>query len=55
MKTVLIAEDEKSIREFITINLKLGGYNIVEAADGIEAIALFDANEDKLMLHFSIL
>ena len=48
MKTVLIAEDEKSIREFITINLKLGGYNIVEAADGIEAIALFDANEDKI-------
>ena len=48
MKTVLIAEDEKSIREFITINLKLGGYNIIEASDGIEAIALFDANEDKI-------
>lgn len=48
MKTVLIAEDEKSIREFITINLKMNGYNTIEASDGIEAIALFNANDDKI-------
>ena len=48
MKTILIAEDEKSIREFITINLRLGGYDVVEASDGIEAIALFDANADRI-------
>ena len=48
MKTVLVAEDEKSIRDFITINLRLSGYNIIEASDGIEAIALFNANEEKI-------
>lgn len=48
MKTVLIAEDEKSIRDFITINMKLSGYDIIEASDGIEAIALFNANEEKI-------
>jgi len=46
MKTILIAEDERSIREFISINLKLGGYNVLEAADGNEAIRLFDENSD---------
>lgn len=48
MNTVLIAEDEKSISEFIAINLRLGGYDIIEAADGDEAIAMFDANEDRI-------
>lgn len=31
MKKVLIAEDEASIREFIVINLKRSGYDVVEA------------------------
>lgn len=48
MKTVLIAEDERSIREFISINLKLGGYEVIEAADGEEAIALFDKNSESI-------
>ena len=34
MKRVLIAEDESAIREFIVINLKRGGYDVVEASDG---------------------
>ena len=38
MKKILVAEDERSIREFITINLSLAGYNIVEAQDGLQAI-----------------
>ena len=29
MKKVLIAEDEASIREFIVINLKRSGYDVV--------------------------
>ena len=45
MKTVLVAEDEGSIREFITINLRLAGYEIIEAADGLQAIEKFNANE----------
>lgn len=42
MKTVLIAEDETSIRDFIIINLKRSGYEVIEAADGKEATEKFD-------------
>lgn len=44
MKKVLVAEDESSIREFIVINLKRSGYDVVEAADGAEALREYDAN-----------
>ena len=31
MKCVLIAEDEASIRDFVVINLKRSGYEVIEA------------------------
>ena len=43
MKRVLIAEDESAIREFIIINLRRAGYEIVEAEDGARALELYDA------------
>ncbi len=43
MKRVLIAEDEAAIREFIVINLRRGGYDVVEAEDGARAIELYEA------------
>ena len=46
MKTALIAEDEKSIREFIIINLKIAGYDVIEACNGSEAIERFKENSD---------
>ncbi len=48
MKTVLVAEDESSIREFITINLRLAGYDIIEAADGRQAIEKYDSNKKRI-------
>ncbi len=48
VKTVLVAEDESSIREFITINLRLAGFEIIEAGDGIQAIEKFDDNEKNI-------
>lgn len=48
MKTVLIAEDEKSIRDFIVINLKRSGYEVLEAENGKQAVALFDTDSDKI-------
>lgn len=42
MKTVLIAEDESSIRDFIIINLKRSGYEVIEAVDGKDATEKFD-------------
>ena len=42
MKKILVAEDESAIREFIVINLERSGYDVTEAADGAEAVRLFD-------------
>lgn len=46
MRTVLIAEDESSIRDFITVNLKIAGYTTIEASDGLQAIEKFEENSD---------
>lgn len=43
MKRVLIAEDEAAIREFVVINLRRGGYDVVEAEDGARALELYEA------------
>lgn len=43
MKRVLIAEDEAAIREFVVINLRRGGYEVVEAEDGARALELYEA------------
>lgn len=48
MKRILVAEDESAIREFININLKLAGYEIVEAENGREAMEKFDESGDKI-------
>ncbi len=42
MKTVLVAEDEVSIRDFIVINLRRSGYEVLEAGDGVEALKIYD-------------
>lgn len=42
MRKVLIAEDEEAIRAFIVINLERSGYDVTEAADGVEALELFE-------------
>ena len=42
MKRVLIAEDERSIREFVVINLKRSGFDVVEAENGEQAISLYN-------------
>lgn len=42
MKRILIAEDESAIRDFIVINLKRSGYEVVEAENGRVAIEKYD-------------
>jgi len=37
-KTILIAEDSTSVRNFITLALKIKGYNIIAAEDGMDAL-----------------
>lgn len=48
MKKVLIAEDEASIREFIVINLKRNGYDVVEAENGEEAINKYEETNGNI-------
>lgn len=46
MKRVLVLEDEKSIRDFVVLNLSRAGYDILEADTGERALELFDSTPD---------
>lgn len=41
---VLVAEDEKDIRNLIKLHLEENGYTVFTAADGLEALAIFQNN-----------
>lgn len=43
--TVLVTDDDKDIRDGIEIYLKNEGYNVLKAADGVEALHLLENNE----------
>lgn len=42
MKRILVCEDEKAIREFVVLNLKRNGFEVLEADNGEAALALYD-------------
>lgn len=44
MKRVLVCEDEEVIRDFVVINLKRAGYDVVDVPNGEEALRVFDEN-----------
>ena len=46
MKKVLVLEDEPSIRSFVVINLRRGGYEPIEAGTGAEAFEQMRAHPD---------
>ncbi len=48
MKKILVCEDETAIREFVVINLKRAGYDIVEASSGEEALKKYDENNGNI-------
>ncbi len=48
MKRVLVCEDEASIREFVVINLKRSGYEVVEAGSGEEALQKFEEEQGNM-------
>ena len=47
MKKILLAEDEETIREFIVINLKRAGYDVVEADNGETALEAFKSDSEQ--------
>ena len=46
MRKVLVLEDEPSIRSFVVINLKRGGYHPIEAGTGEEALQCLNEHPD---------
>jgi DNA-binding response OmpR family regulator len=46
MKKILVAEDEDTIREFVIINLKRAGYDVIEATNGKEALEKYRDSKD---------
>jgi two-component system, cell cycle sensor histidine kinase and response regulator CckA len=45
---LLVVDDEAAIREVTTTSLESFNYNIISASDGIEAIAIYAQNQDKI-------
>jgi CheY-like chemotaxis protein len=51
MTTILIAEDEPDIRELIVFTLRFGGFNVVVARNGMEAVErVHEVKPDLIML-----
>jgi DNA-binding response OmpR family regulator len=47
---VLVAEDERPLRNLLSLSLKELGYEVLVAADGEEATQLFEANRNRIAL-----
>jgi two-component system cell cycle sensor histidine kinase/response regulator CckA len=49
-ETILVVEDEKSVRSFAVAALKRYGYHVIEASDGDEAIAVAEQHSGRIQL-----
>ncbi len=47
---ILVVDDEKPLREFVARNLSVRGYHVLKAANGLEALALFQAQPLDLII-----
>lgn len=47
MKTILVVEDENSIRDFVVINLQRAGYDVTDVASGEEAIQEYQKRDGR--------
>ena len=50
MNLILVVDDEKSLREFLTIMLENEGYEVVSADSGQKAVALIEKNVFDLVI-----
>jgi PAS domain S-box-containing protein len=49
-ETVLLVEDEESVRQFVHLALQSLGYTVLTAANGMEALGVLDANRARVQL-----
>ncbi|MGM0632882.1 MAG: response regulator [Pseudomonadota bacterium] len=50
MKTILAVDDSNSLRQMVVFTLKQAGYDVVEAADGNEALSRAQGQNTDLVL-----
>lgn len=50
MKNILVVEDEDAIREFIVINLKRAGYEVVDVSNGEDALEEFNKDINRFQI-----
>lgn len=50
MTKILIAEDERDIRELVAFSLQFGGFEVVQAANGAEAVERAPVEKPDLIL-----
>jgi two-component system KDP operon response regulator KdpE len=48
--TVLVVDDEKSLRDFVRRNLEVRRFNVLTASNGLEALAIFNAQTVDLVI-----
>ena len=49
-KRILVCEDEDAIREFVVINLKRAGYDVVDVPNGEEALRVYEERRGEFGL-----
>ena len=49
-QTILVADDEASIRRILETRLSMEGYKVLPAADGIEALEIFESQHPDLIV-----
>jgi two-component system, OmpR family, KDP operon response regulator KdpE len=49
-KRILLAEDELALRDFVSRNLRARGFEVYEASNGLEALALWEREDPHLLI-----
>jgi len=49
-RRILVAEDQETLRTSISRNLRARGFEVIEAANGMEALSLWDAEQPQLLI-----
>jgi len=50
MNTILVVDDDPEIRDVIHVYLRNEGYNVIEAADGLEAVDIIQSSSVQLVI-----